>query len=87
MNYTVVWTRAALRQLNNLWTQAIDPDQVDEAATRVAQTLATDPEQVGESRGDDTRIMFDAPLVVLFVPDPDVCVVYIVSVGAYGHPA
>lgn len=87
MNYTVVWTRAALRQLNDVWTSTTDPDAVDEAATRVAQTLATDPEQVGESREDDVRIMFDAPLVVLFVPVPDVCVVYIVSVGEYGHPA
>jgi hypothetical protein len=87
MNYTVVWTRAALAQLNDMWTQATDPDAVDSAATRVAQTLATDPEQVGESREDDTRIMFDAPLVVLFVSDPDMCVVYIVSVGAYGYPA
>lgn len=87
MNYTVSWTRYALRQFLNLWTSATDPDAVDAAATRIDQTLATDAEQQGESRQGDERILFDPPLVVLFVADPDVAVAYVVEVGWSGAPA
>ncbi len=87
MTYTVNWTRHALRQFQDMWTTATDPDAVDEAATRIGQTLTTDADQRGESREDDVRILFDPPLVVLFVPDVDVGIVYVVSVGWSGAPA
>ncbi len=86
MNFTVTWTRPALRQFQDMWTTATDPDAVDAAATRIDQTLATDADQQGESREGDVRILFDPPLTVLFVPDVDVGVVHIVSVGWSGPP-
>jgi hypothetical protein len=87
MNYTVSWTRYALRQFHDLWTTATDPDAVDAAATRIDQTLAADAEQQGESRQGDVRILFDPPLAVLFVADSDVAVAYIVEVRWSGAPA
>lgn len=74
MNYTVTWTRYALRQLHDLWTTATDPDAVD-------------AEQQGESRQGDVRILFDPPLAVLFVADPDVGVAYVVEADWSGAPA
>jgi plasmid stabilization system protein ParE len=87
MNFTVTWTRAALRQFLDLWTGATDPDAVDAAALRIDQTLSTDAHQQGEGRTDPIRILFDPPLAVLFVADVDVAVVYVVSVGWSGAPA
>jgi hypothetical protein len=87
MNYTVTWTRYALRQFHDLWTTATDPDAVDAAATRIQQSLTNDAEQQGESRQGDVRVLFDPPLAVLFVADPDVAVAYIVEVGWSGAPA
>ncbi|MBM3978905.1 MAG: hypothetical protein FJ304_01210 [Planctomycetes bacterium] len=87
MTFIVNWTRAALRELLDLWTTATDPDAVDVAATRIEVTLATDAHLQGESRENDVRILFDPPLVVLFVPDIDVGIVYIVSVDWSGDAA
>ena len=87
MNFTVTWTREALRQLLDLWTSATDPDAVDAATLRIDHTLSTDAHQQGESRIDPVRILFDPPLAVLFVADPVVGVAYVVSVGWSGHPA
>ena len=41
MTSVVNWTRHALRQFNDMWTTATDPNAVDEAATRIEQTLTT----------------------------------------------
>lgn len=43
MNYTVTWTRHALRQLHNMWTTATDPDAVDAAATRIDKHSQSTP--------------------------------------------
>jgi hypothetical protein len=87
MNYTVTWTRHALRQFLDLWTAATDPDAVDAAASRIDHTLTTDAERRGESRTGDVRILFDPPLAVLFVADPVVGIAYVVSAGWAGAPA
>lgn len=87
MTYHVTWTRHALRQFHDMWTPATDPDAVDAAATRIDQLLATDADQQGESRENDVRIMFDPPLAVLSVADPDVGVAHVVSAGWSGPPA
>ena len=87
MNFSVTWTRAALRQLLDLWTTATDPDAVDAAALRIDQTLSTDAHQQGESRVNPIRILFDPPLAILFVADVDVALAYVVSVGWSGPPA
>ena len=86
MTFIVNWTRHALRQFQDMWTTATDPNAVDAAATRIDQTLSTDADQQGESRDDGVRILFDPPLAVLFVVDADVGVVYVVSAGWSGAP-
>jgi hypothetical protein len=87
MNFTVTWTRAALRQFLDLWMAATDPDAVDAASLRIDQTLATDADQQGESRTDPLRVLFDPPLAVYFVADVDIGVAYVVSVDWSGQPA
>ncbi len=87
MMFTVTWTRHALQQYLALWTTATDPDAVDAASLRIDQTLSMNADQQGESRTDPIRILFDAPLAVLFVADVDVGVAYVVSVGWSGPPA
>ncbi len=87
MTFVVTWTRKALRQYIDLWTTATDPDAVDAASLRIDQTLSTDAHLQGESRTDPIRVLFDSPLAVLFVADPDARVAYVVSVGWSGQPA
>jgi hypothetical protein len=86
MSYVVTWTRAALAQLMNLMTTATDPDAVDDAASRIDQTLSVNAHLQGESRWDEFRILFDPPTGVLFVADEDVGLVYVVAVGWSGQP-
>lgn len=86
MNFTVTWTRRALREFLDLWTSATDPDAVDAAAVRIDQMLSADADQQGESRADPFRILFVPPLAAIFVADVDVDVAYVVTVGWSGAP-
>ena len=43
MRFTVVWTRAALNQLANIWMAAPDRQAVADATNQIDATLAVDP--------------------------------------------
>ena len=67
--YHVRWTRKALRLLAAIWNTAADRNAVTAASHRIDQALARDPENQGEERPPDRRIMFDSPLVVVYRVD------------------
>jgi plasmid stabilization system protein ParE len=81
INFTVVWTRPALNQLADLWTQATDRAAVTAASDRVDATLAADAANAGDSRGGAVRLLFDRPLAILFRVDEETDRVYVVSVS------
>jgi hypothetical protein len=84
MTYTVLWRPVAEQRLAAIWTTAIDRNAVTQAAYAIDEALRADPEQVGESRADDVRILFEGPLGALFTVSPDDRVVYVLSVWEAG---
>jgi plasmid stabilization system protein ParE len=66
MNFTVLWTVEAQDELTEIWLSHWDRAGVTAATHRIDTLLARDPEDQGESRPDDRRIMFDSPLVVIY---------------------
>jgi hypothetical protein len=80
MTYTVLWRPVAEQRLAEIWTLASDRNAITQAAHAIDEALRTDPENVGEARADDVRILFEAPLGVLFTVSPDDRVVYVLSV-------
>ncbi|MGE3803866.1 MAG: hypothetical protein AB7K24_04225 [Gemmataceae bacterium] len=66
MNYTVTYLPAAEQELTSLWLDSSRRSSVTRAVHLLDQELGRDPEQVGESRPDGTRIHFSSPLGVLF---------------------
>ena len=80
MNDMVLWRPVAEQRLAALWTSVSDRNVVTRAAHAIDEALRTDPEQVGESRADEVRILFEEPLGALFMVSPDDRTVYALSV-------
>lgn len=59
--YRVRWTRKASNQLAAIWTDAMDQNAVTIASHRIDQALASDPENQGEERPQNRRVMFESP--------------------------
>jgi hypothetical protein len=83
MNYTVLWSPTAEQELADLWLQATDRDPVTRAAHAIDQRLQTDPENEGESRPGDRRVLFVPPLGVIFFVRPDDRCVDVLHAWAY----
>ncbi|HET6573218.1 MAG TPA: hypothetical protein VFG68_06425 [Fimbriiglobus sp.] len=66
MSFHVRWTRKARNQLADIWLSHPDRVGVTAAAHRIDTLLARDPENQGESRPRNRRIMFDSPLVIIY---------------------
>jgi mRNA-degrading endonuclease RelE of RelBE toxin-antitoxin system len=66
MKYTVDWLPAAEQELTELWLSAADRDAITRASHRMDQRLRADPQNEGESRADGRRILFDAPLGIIY---------------------
>jgi hypothetical protein len=66
MNFTVDWLPAAEQELASIWMGASNRKAVTRAAYVIDQRLGTDPENEGESRPKNRRILFCKPLGVLF---------------------
>ena len=72
MNYTVTCVPAADQELAAAWLSARDRQAVTDAATEIDRLLRTNPGEQGESRDDDSRVLFVPPLGVQFrVFEPD----------------
>ncbi len=70
MRYTVTWVPTALNKLADLYNNAPDRMAITEAANRIDQLLAVDPDQKGQAF-QDNRILFQSPLAVTFAVYPD----------------
>ncbi len=66
MRYTVLWRPTAEAALADLWTSASDRVTIAQAADAVDAMLRNDPGEVGESRGDGSRILIVSPLAVRY---------------------
>jgi hypothetical protein len=66
MKFTVVWKPAAERHLMEIWMRADDRDAVTKAADAIDAALARNADRQGESREEETRVTFFAPLGIDF---------------------
>ena len=84
MKYTVVWLKAAQDLLAILWMNAVDRQEVTDAANVIDAQLRRDPYAYSESRGDDNqRILLFPPLGIAFeVSDAD-CLVTVYAVWQF----
>lgn len=71
MDFTVNWLPSPLNDLADLWLNDQDPAAVTHAANAIDKMLEKDPLGHGEGRQGNSRILFEAPLVVLFDVDLD----------------
>ena len=83
--FTIRWRRSARDELATRW---IDADSALRKAITVAtheieKELSKNPETKGESRPNDRRIFFYAPLGVLFKVNAEKATVVILHVWAY----
>lgn len=70
MTYSVRWSRQALEFLADIWLANPDArDEITQAADGVDRLLRTAPDEQGESRDNDRRILFIPPLVVIYRVD------------------
>ena len=70
MTFIVVWKKSAETRLAHIWSTAGDRNVVTAAADRIDRQLWVYPEDLGESRPPDRRIMFAPPLVVVIKFSP-----------------
>lgn len=66
MTFRVTWGPEAEDELQRIYDAAIDKEGVANAATRIGLELAAVPLEVGESRDEDTRVLFKFPLIVWY---------------------
>jgi plasmid stabilization system protein ParE len=64
--YTVRWKRLALDQLTALWLDATDRASMTAAVDEIDRLLAMDPHRAGESRTENTRVLFEPPVGAFF---------------------
>jgi hypothetical protein len=83
MKYTVVWLPGAEQELADLWLDSAERADVTDASNRIDRLLRDDPERWGESREDDQRVLFVAPLGVLFRVKPPDCLVEVIHVWRF----
>ena len=83
MKFTVVWLPAAESQLAQIWLSARDRLGISEATERIDSLLRTNPEQQGESRADDRRVLLETPLGVVFRVLPDDLRVQVLRIWRY----
>lgn len=78
MSYRVLWLGDARRDLARYWAQA-DGDlraAITKACAAIDEILQDDPENVGESRAADRRVLNEPPVTVFFeVHDEEMAVV------------
>lgn len=83
MSYRVRWTRSARDQLAAVWLNHPDRKAVTAAAHRIDILLARDPENQGEERPPNRRILFESPLVVVYRIDKSKNRVVVVNCRQY----
>jgi hypothetical protein len=83
MRYSVIWKPEAEHLLAELWMNSPDRGSITAAAREIEQRLQAAPENEGESRPDDRRILFAPPLAVLFRVYPARRLVHVLGVWMF----
>jgi hypothetical protein len=60
--YVVRWKRTALDRVAELWIDADDRAAITAAVDEIDRVLAANPQEAGESRDEQTRVLFVPPL-------------------------
>jgi plasmid stabilization system protein ParE len=70
VSYTVIWNRRSLEALAALWVdRASERAAISDATALIDGLLQANPQEQGESREGNERIVFAPPLVVAFAID------------------
>jgi hypothetical protein len=80
MRFTVNWLPEATEEYFELWLDVECREAVATSAATIDRTLAEGPSEAGESRPDNLRIIFEAPLAALYQVDMTNYRVNIVSI-------
>lgn len=62
MNFTIIWSNAAIQDLARIWMQVTDRNVITQASNQIDQMLSQDPQYVGESRVGNERVAYADPL-------------------------
>ena len=66
MKYEIIWQPRAEDELTRLWLDSPQRETVRLAADEIDMLLKMNPLDAGESRSDNRRILFVAPLGVVY---------------------
>jgi len=80
MKWTLVWQPSADNELIDLWVAAPDQADVTRAANLIEWRLRRDPYSFSESRDDNSRIMIEPPLALVYDVSDDDCMVTVLAV-------
>ena len=84
MKWTVVYLPEAEQELATIWADPDSRADVTDASNRTDHLLRREPDKVGESREEvDQRILFIAPLAVLYSVTSDDCLVEVIHVWKF----
>jgi hypothetical protein len=66
MGFTVSWLDSPAAELFELWSDPELRDEVVTASRKITAALELSPNEVGESRPDNVRIIFAPPLAAMY---------------------
>jgi hypothetical protein len=83
--HEVIWRDTALDALADAYVAADRPtrDRIEAAVVRLNSRLAESPESEGESRPDERRITFAAPVAIIFRVDEAALRVRVIQFWTY----
>jgi hypothetical protein len=66
--YQVAWARSATSALTNFWltAQSAERQRINDAVIQIDSLLAANPQEQGESRATDQRILLVPPLAAIY---------------------
>jgi hypothetical protein len=66
--YQVEWARSATSALTNFWLTALSAERrrINDAVVQIDSLLSANPQEQGESRTADQRILLVPPLAAIF---------------------
>jgi len=83
MRYQVHWVADAEAELAAIWIRAKDRDLITRTAFSIDRTLEMNPENAGESRSEDRRVLLIPPLGVTFSVSPQDRTVLVLNVWRF----
>jgi hypothetical protein len=87
MDFTVTWLPDVEQELAEIWLAASDREPVRFAADQIDWQLRRNPQNLGEARFGDRRILIAPPLAVTYRVLPADRLVIVVNVQEFRPPA